>query len=474
MGRHIPTPFSLSIETEQGVIDLKIDSLLRIVPGKRLVALSTWHDSLVIVKIFINSNRWKRTMLKDIAGINMLRQARIPTPSLLLQTTTADNKAGVLIMEYLRQGISLATLFEEAASEQGRAEVLEMGVKAVADCHKAGLWQSDIHLDNFMLDAGVVYVLDGAGIKEKAMGRGKPLDTPTRLKNFALFLAQFPVEQGEHWPQLLELYRRQAPELLDSDTAEFAELLRKARRRRLNNFERKLSRSTTANRCEQGASFFYVYDRSIHSAELERFIANPDSFIDEQRLLRDGNSSTVALVRIDERNYVLKRYNIKSFWHGISRAFRPSRAHHSWRNASVLEMLGVATAHPYLYLEERVFWVLRRRAYFLCEYLEGSDLGTAWEAQDPQLEATEMVTLFRKLFRVLADYRISHGDMKATNFLIRDGRLNVLDLDAMERSRTEAKFAEKFSRDIKRFRKNWVGTSIEPEIEKLLHEAAEY
>ncbi len=474
MGRHIPTPFSISVETEQGLLDLKIDTLLRTVPGKRLVALSTWQDRVVVLKIFINRTRWKRTMLRDIAGINTLRQARIPTPGLLLQTTTPDRKAGVLIIEYLREGTSLAALFEEAESDEDRMEVLQMGVKAVADCHKMGLIQHDIHLDNFMLAAGVVYVLDGGGIKEKSMGRGEPLDVPTRLKNFALFLAQFPVEQDRHCPQLLDLYKQQAPELKGEDTAEFSKLLRKARRKRLSNFERKLTRSTTANRCEQGPGFLYNYDRSIHSADLERFIADPDSFIDEQRLLKDGNSSTVALVQIDERNYVLKRYNIKSFWHGISRAFRPSRAHHSWRNASVLEMLGVATAHPFLYLEERVFWIFRRRAYFLCEYLEGPDLWTAWEAQDQAVDGSEIVKLFRRLFRTLADYRISHGDMKATNFLLSDGKLHVLDLDAMERSRTKAKFAEKFCKDMARFQKNWVGTSLEPEIEKLLIEVAEY
>ena len=70
MGRHISTPFSISIDTEQGIVELKIDSLLRTIPGKRLVALSTWQNRTVIVKMFISNNRWKRGMVKDIAGIN--------------------------------------------------------------------------------------------------------------------------------------------------------------------------------------------------------------------------------------------------------------------------------------------------------------------------------------------------------------------------------------------------------------------
>ena len=470
MGRHIPTPFGISVETEQGAVELKIDSLLRIVPGKRLVALSAWQNRTVIVKIFISNNRWKRGMLKDIAGINRLKQAHIPSPNLLLQTTTSDRKAGVLIIEYLRQGASLAALFDEAKSDEDKTEVLQMGVKAVADCHQAGLWQNDIHLDNFMLCAGIVYVLDGADIKSK----GSVLDTETRLKNFAMFLAQFPVSQDEHWRELFDQYSKQASGLTAEDAAGFTKRIIGARRNRLNAYERKLTRSTTANRCEQGSNFFYIYDRSIHSPELDRFIADPDSFITEEQLLKDGNSSTVAMVKINERNYVLKRYNIKSFWHGISRAFRPSRAHHSWRNASVLEMLGVATAHPFLYLEERVFWFFRKRAYFLCAYIEELDLGTAWEKQQLEVSENEIVGLFRDLFKIMADYRISHGDMKATNFMLQDKELYVLDLDSMIRNKSRESFTEKFSKDLKRFRKNWVGTSMEPEVETLLIEAAKY
>jgi tRNA A-37 threonylcarbamoyl transferase component Bud32 len=470
MGRHIPTPFSISVETEQGPVELKIDTLLRTVPGKRLVALSNWQNRTVIVKIFISGNRWKRGMLKDIAGINRLKQAQIPTPSLLLQTTTSDKKAGVLIIEHLSQGASLATLFDEAKSEEDKAEILEMGVKAVAACHQAGLWQNDIHLDNFMLCTDIVYVLDGADIKSK----GSVLDIDTRLKNIAMFLAQFPVSQDRHWRDLYDQYSERAPGLSADDVAGFIKRIIKARWKRLNAYERKLNRSTTANRCEQGSNFFYIYDRSIHSPELDRFIADPDSFIIGQRLLKDGNSSTVAMIKINERNYVLKRYNIKSFWHGISRAFRPSRAHHSWCNASILEMLGVATAHPFLYLEERVFWLFRKRAYFLCEYIEGHDLGTALDKQELETSETEIVALFRGLFKIMADYQISHGDMKATNFLLKDDKIFVLDLDTMTRNTSKGKFMEKFRKDLKRFRKNWVGTSMEPEVRTLLAEAAKY
>ena len=64
--------------------------------------------------------------------------------------------------------------------------------------------------------------------------------------------------------------------------------------------------------------------------------------------------------------------------------------------------------------------------------------------------------------------------MKATNFLLKEKKIFVLDLDAMTRNASKESFAAKFSKDLERFRKNWVGTSMEPEVESLLANAAKY
>jgi len=74
----------------------------------------------------------------------------------------------------------------------------------------------------------------------------------------------------------------------------------------------------------------------------------------------------------------------------------------------------------------------------------------------------------------MGDYRISHGDMKAANFLLQDKELYVLDLDSMVRNRSREGFTAKFSKDLKRFRENWVGTSMEPKVKTLLADAEKY
>lgn len=475
MGRDIPTPFQLSIAEAQGQSILEIESILRIVPGRRLVALARWRDSQVIVKLFFHASRWKRNLLRDLNGINLLRKAEMPTPAILLQTTTEDSRGGVLIIEYLQQGTTLGTLLESAANEAEIDDVMKLAVKTIALCHQAGLWQKDIHLGNFMLAAGVVYLLDGGDIK----ANGEQLDEKIARQNLALFFAQFSPIFDEKVAALLQEYQLHAAAPVDVELDRFRSEIKQSRRLRLAKFERKLFRSTTANRSEQASNQFCVYDRSIHSPELDRFIRDPDSFISEDKLLKQGNSSTVALVEIGGREFVLKRYNIKNFWHGLSRMIRPSRAHHSWRNASVLEMLGVATPHPYLFLEERVFWIFRRRAYFLCEHIPAQDLGTQWrngaDGNDPdegvnKTVIKEVVDLFRRLLSVMNDYNISHGDMKATNFIITDNQLYVLDLDAMRRHESRKVFSQKFTADLARFQKNWVASPLESPVNLMIEE----
>ena len=107
MGRHIPTPFYLSLDKEQKEEAIKIESILRIVPGKRMTGISNWRNQTVIVKLFFGPGHWKRNLLSDIRGMNLLRQRHILTPEILHETATFDGKGAVLIIDYLQRCRSL-------------------------------------------------------------------------------------------------------------------------------------------------------------------------------------------------------------------------------------------------------------------------------------------------------------------------------------------------------------------------------
>jgi tRNA A-37 threonylcarbamoyl transferase component Bud32 len=452
MGRQLSTPFHISILKNNKAIDFRVDSILRIVPGRRFVAVGTWQEKTVILKLFFDQKSWKTNIFRDVDGIRHLKEAGIPTAELVLQTTTEDSVAGALLFEYLETGEGLSSLFEHAEDDREQDDILHRAITSIASCHRAGLWQADIHLDNFMLYQDTVHVIDGGDIK---FSEGS-LNAEVCLNNMALFLAQLAVRFDQKSAEYLQLYYRHMPELRVEGSQKFQERITAARINRLDNYEKKLFRSTTAHCCERIDGKFVVYDRSIESDGLQKFIIDPDSFIVEERLMKKGNSSTLALVEIGDSKYVLKRYNMKGFWHRISRSLRPSRAHHSWRNALILKMLGIETPMPYLFMEKRILGVFRSTAYYLSEWVDHENFGEEIDADTISDDRFELaVDLFRQMFSILSTYRISHGDTKASNFIIRDGEIVVLDLDSMKRHGAGKNFEEKRSKDLGRFRRNW-------------------
>lgn len=72
----------------------------------------------------------------------------------------------------------------------------------------------------------------------------------------------------------------------------------------------------------------------------------------------------------------------------------------------------------------------------------------------------------RRLFAQLAESRIAHGDLKATNFIWNGRELCVLDLDAMRQHGSAAAWRRAWHRDRARFLANWPrGSALRHEIE---------
>jgi len=306
-------------------------------------------------------------------------------------------------------------------------------------------------------------VLDGADIRSTRAEIGRK----DVLVNLALFFAQFPATMDAAIPRLITHYNSFTAPLSAEEQSYLPARVIAARTKRLDKYEKKLFRSTTAHRSIRESNRRVVYDRSYDSPELEDFILDPDSFIESGRILKAGNSSTVAVITLGSREFVVKRYNIKGFWHAIKRAIQPTRAHHSWRNAAILEMLGIATPHPCLFMELRLY-SLRKSAYLLCERVPGDDVLSQVEAGNKSaFESDKLVAAFESMLHVFSDYKISHGDMKASNFIYRNDRLYVLDLDSMKRYRGRLFFSRAHRKDRNRLLKNWKGTWLEQAFQKI-------
>jgi hypothetical protein len=119
----------------------------------------------------------------------------------------------------------------------------------------------------------------------------------------------------------------------------------------------------------------------------------------------------VSLAEIDGIKTVIKRYNIKSFWHGINRACRQTRAAGSWANAHRLNILGIATPKPIALIEER-FGYFRGKAYFLSEYLDAPDASTFFAQIKNKKSQAEAIQNIVEMFYRMYLLKLSHGEKK--------------------------------------------------------------
>lgn len=161
---------------------------------------------------------------------------------------------------------------------------------------------------------------------------------------------------------------------------------------------------------------------------------------------------------------VVKRYNIKSLAHRLSRAFKRSRAAVSWRAAHLLQFYGIATAAPIAMIEHR-FGPIRGRAYYICEYQQGITARDYFNAE-PQQDVAQVTKQIKKIITTFRQFHIAHGDMKATNLLINNGQVSVIDLDNLRQFDGANRFHRAHRKDIMRLLKNWAPDSSQGNIFK--------
>jgi tRNA A-37 threonylcarbamoyl transferase component Bud32 len=437
--RRPPLPCALALD---GGGTLTLRRVLRLLPGKRLTGLAEIDGRPVLAKLFI-APRGRRHWEAERRGIEALLARQMPTPALLGAGTLAGGGA-YLLTEFLADA-------EDCAAAQGAesaSEALAAAFALLGRMHAAGLTQEDAHLGNFLRQSGRLYVIDGAGIR--AMPAGEPLPAERALANLALLLAQLPPTLDG--TALLAAYRSGNPRL-DIPPDRLAAALANARDTRMRNFLRKCVRDCSMIKVERRFDRFTAVVRDA-AEELAPVLADPDRWMAQGVPLKQGRTSTVALVEQGGRKLVLKRYNIKNLGHAISRSWRPSRAWHSWVEAHRLTLLGIATPRPLALIEERL-GPLRRRAWLIVEHCAGERLDhhlAPWlDAAAPAAEAAAL----RRLFAQLTASRISHGDLKASNLLWTDGGPVLIDLDAVHRHRSPAAFGRAWRGERARFLRNW-------------------
>ncbi|MDH3380499.1 MAG: lipopolysaccharide kinase InaA family protein, partial [Gammaproteobacteria bacterium] len=173
------------------------------------------------------------------------------------------------------------------------------------------------------------------------------------------------------------------------------------------------------HRLDRFTAYYTRYDCDF----FRELLRAPDRIMENSTsdgVFKSDGTTTVARVMGDDLDLVIKRYNTRNRWHVLKRALRRTRAMRSWNMAHELLSIGVATPRPAAVIEERL-GPFRKRSYFVSEYVPGqpclNHLSSTTAAGDSV--RAHLVTLFERMSR----HRISHGDMKATNILVQDGRV---------------------------------------------------
>lgn len=439
---------------------LHIGQHLRVLPDRRLVCFGEWQGQPVLAKIFMGK-RATYYAERDANGVKRLLEAHLATPAILAQTSSRSGDMPVLLYAALMDAENAEQALQ-ATDAAGRSVITRQLVEAVAAQHEAGLVQTDMYPKNFLLENVngenmTVHAIDGDGIR--ALG--------------GVF------SSWRAWHNLAVLLAKLDPEVLDRDLPALVQRYREVRQLGAGQVSPWLCRLIDA--CRWYASYQYadkkvlrtcsdvmVHKTSALFSALNRqppmtLLAVPspvelDGWISQvasAEALKRGNTSTVVRHDLDNVPLVIKRYNIKNFWHGIGRAWRQSRAAVSWRNGFRLQRYGIGTPKPLALLEER-WGPFRRRAYLLAEYLDAPDISAYFEQADlsdeDYLQACRHVA---RMFYQLKLLKISHGDCKASNIKMVNTSPYLIDLDSMQEHVSCYRFARYHARDLRRFMRNW-------------------
>jgi len=441
----LSVPLQIPLANSQSLV---CEEVVRAIPGRRYVCRGTYDGKPVFIKLFSMSSQAKREWNNEQQGIKELKAAGVPAPEIIYSDTSSELGTHIVVFTELL-GAESARHRWDNSNETARQMLLMQLVELISRHHAAGIRQTDCHLLNFIFSEDILYTLDAADIVKSSSA----LSRHDSMQGLADLLGLFPKDYDAQLPSLYEHYWKCRETNTDNDELNaLKQQIASTRDYKLRKYLDKTYRTCSAFVANKSWSKFSVYRRDAKNTALQELIKNPDA--GQRTIIKAGNTCTVSLLETPQQKFVCKRYNIKNAWHGLMRAFRISRASRSWRNAHRLEKFYIATPQPLALVEQR-FGPMRHKAWLFMSYIDGISAHDFFRDESKADQQRKAAGQFASLFGKMVQARLSHGDMKATNFIFSDDELFVIDLDSMQQHDSDEHFAAAFRIDMRRFMRNW-------------------
>lgn len=414
-----------------------------------------WNERPVIAKLYARLERARF----EVKIVELLQAAKLSTFNLLHADCSLDGKFQLLVYSahpYFSE--NWQTTFFSSDDINNQPRMLNL-VKLIAHLHQMGYYFAEFSLKDFIWHGSEPVILSLSKIKNTQQ-INETVGMNYLASNLAVFMS---FRSKEVYAELLALYLKVRGLVFTSAKLQYLQ------KQILKKHSKTLAKFTLRDLHQQGLvrhkKNWQCYQVVRSPYDLSVFLT-PELLMQNinTRLMKAGDTTTLMKVVSNNDLFVIKRYNLKGFWHGLKRAFQESRAMKCWRNAFLLEFLNFPTPRAVAAIEKRR-GPLRQQAYFIMEYLSGPNLMEF--CLDQSRTTDELLNMANKIFQLfsnLAGMRISHGDLKATNILIVNNAPVLLDLDSMRVHTLQKSWRKAQQKDIRRFMKNWRDY---PELEKI-------
>lgn len=415
-------PFVLSI----GGAQLSCQRPLRLLPGRRLACAGELSGRTVFIKLFFGSG-FRQRCDSEVTGYRQLATAGVRVPAVL--ATFADNDVAALVLEWL-EGKSLAA----QSPADWPALLADDFCAQLAQMYRAGLVQQDLHLDNFLVTANGLYVIDAGSVSHQ-----EGLSLKVRNDNLALLCAQASLPAQSALTQLVS--DRLAEHLVAP--SRFQQHVQRRLMVRIRQANKKWMRDCTAVRVGAMDNARYLMDRALEQDEAARLLAllqQPGQL----PLIKQGSRISVY----GDEMLVLKHYRRDGVKSRLKQVLGFHPAQRSWRYGWTWSLLGLPTPRPLALLLHA-----DGSAVIATQFCSAARYSELLEQQRDR--ANQLRPVVEEQLHWLAQAQLWHGDTKAQNILLRQGQPVWIDLDAAGWSARAGRAYRKHQRDRQRFALNW-------------------